>query len=56
MPLHKGEGSKDEYNSYRKISFLSVLGKMYGRILMERLMEVTAEKVREEYVGLGPDI
>ena len=38
FPLYKGKGSKDKCNDYRGISLLSVPGKVYGRVLMERLM------------------
>ena len=47
MPLHKGKGSKEEYNNYREINLLSVPGKVYGRVLTERLMGVTEGKVSE---------
>ncbi len=36
VPFYKGKGNREEYNNYRSIS-------MYGRILTERLMEVTGE-------------
>ncbi len=48
VPLHKGKG-KDECNNYRGISLLSVPGKIYGRILTERLMQVTEKKVSDEH-------
>ncbi len=51
VPLYKGKGSKSEYSSYMGISLLSVPGKVYGRILTERLMEVTEGKVSEEQGG-----
>ncbi len=51
VPLHKGKGSRSEWSSYRGISLLSVPGKVYGRILTERLMEVTEGKVSEEQRG-----
>ncbi len=38
-------------NNYRTISLLSVLGKIYGKILTERLMQVTDKKVSGEQVG-----
>ncbi len=49
VPLHKG--SRSECSSYRGISLLSVPGKVYGRILTERLMEVTEGKVCEDQGG-----
>ncbi len=44
VPLYKGKGSRSECSSYREISLLSVPGKVYGRILTERLMEVAEGK------------
>ncbi len=38
-------------SSYRGISLLSVPGKVYRRILTERLMGVTEGKVSKEYRG-----
>ena len=51
MTLHKGKGNKDEFNNYRRKNFPNVPGKVHDRVLTERLMEVTNEKVREEYGG-----
>ncbi len=39
--------------SYRGTSILNVPGKVYGRILTERLMEITEGKVSEEQGGFG---
>src|SRR6201990_981488 len=36
VPLYKGKGDKFECGSYRGISLLSVVGEVYGRILMNR--------------------
>ncbi len=49
--MFKGKGSRSECSSYRGISLLRVPGKVYGRILIERLMEVTEGKVNEEQGG-----
>ena len=46
--LHKGDSSKGECNNYIRISLLSVPGKVYGRVLTERLMEAPEGKVSEE--------
>ncbi len=51
VPLYKGKGSRNECGSYRGINLLSVLGKVYGKILTEGLMEVTEGKVSEEQGG-----
>ncbi len=53
VPLYKGKGSRSECSSYRGISLLSVPGKVYGRILTERLREVTEGKVSEDQGGFG---
>ncbi len=39
------------YRGIRFVSLLSVAGKVYGRILTERLTEVTEGKVSEEQGG-----
>ncbi len=51
VPLHKGKGNKDECNNYRGISLSSVSGKIFGRVLTERLMQVTEKKVSDEQGG-----
>ncbi len=51
VPLYKSKGSRGECSSYRGISLLSVPGKVYGRILTERLKEVTEGIVSEEQGG-----
>ncbi len=51
VPLYKDKDSRSECSSYGGISLLSVPRKMYGRILTERLMEVTEGKVSEEQGG-----
>ncbi len=51
VPLHKGKGSKDECNKYRDISLLREPGKIYGRLVTERLMQKTEKKVSDEQGG-----
>ncbi len=51
MPLYKGKGNKEECNNYRGISLLSVPGKIYGRILYERMMKITDKSVGDEQAG-----
>ena len=41
VPIYKGKGSKDECGSYRGISLLSIPGKVYGKVIIERVMEIT---------------
>ncbi len=51
VPLYKGKGNKDECNNYRGISLLSVPGKIYGRILNERIMKITDKSVGDDQGG-----
>ena len=51
MPLYKGKGSRDECGNYRGISLLSIPGKVYGRIVIERVMEITEGRISEEQGG-----
>ncbi len=51
VPLYKGKGNRSECSSYRGITLLGIPGKVYGRILTERLMGVTEGKVSEEQGG-----
>ena len=37
MPLYKGKGERSECANYRGISLLSVVGKVYGGILIDRI-------------------
>ncbi len=46
--LYKGKGNRGECNNYRGISLLSVPGKIYGRILNERMMNITDKSVGDE--------
>ncbi len=48
---YKGKGGRSECSNYRGISLLSVPGKVYGRILTERLMEVTEGMVSGDQGG-----
>ncbi len=51
VPLYKGKGKREECNNYRSISLLSVAGKIYGRILNERMMKITGKSVGAEQGG-----
>ena len=41
VPLYKGKGDIRECGSYRGIRLLLVLGKVYGKVLIERVIECT---------------
>ncbi len=51
VPLYKGKGNRDECKNYRGISLLSVPGKIYGRILNERVMKITNKSMGDEQGG-----
>ncbi len=51
VKFYKAKGSRSECSNYRGISLLSVPGIVYGKILTERLMEITERKVSEEQGG-----
>ena len=41
VPLYKGKGEKTECRNYKGISLLSMAGKIYAYILVERICRVT---------------
>lgn len=50
-PLCKEKGSRDDCNSYRGISLLSVLGKIHERNLNDKKMKITEKSVGEVHGG-----
>ncbi len=51
VPLYKGKEDKFECSSLRVISLPSVVGKVYGRVLVERIWCGTESMVGEEQNG-----
>ncbi len=51
VPFYKGKGKRKECNNYRGISLLNVPGKIYGRILNERMMKISDKSVGAEHGG-----
>ena len=51
MPCNKGKGDKCECNSYRSISLMSVVGKVNGKVLINRVRKVTEAAIGEEQGG-----
>lgn len=41
VPLHKGKGDKCDCSSFRAVSPLSVVGKVYGKVLAKRIRKRT---------------
>ncbi len=48
VPLYKGKGEKYVCSNFRGTSLLSVVGKMYGRVLIERIRSKTESVIGEE--------
>ena len=51
VPLFKGKGDVCECCNYRGISLLSVVGKVYGRVLINRIRDKTEEVISEVQGG-----
>ena len=51
VPLYKGKGDKYECGNFRGISLLSVVGKVYGRILINRIRDKTESVIEEVQSG-----
>ena len=52
LPLYKGKGDVHECSNFRGISLLSVVGKVYGRVLINRIRDKTENVVAEVQGGL----
>ena len=50
VPLHK-KGNKMEFANYREISLMSVVGKVFSRVLNDRVKDMTEGSVMEEQGG-----
>ena len=51
VPLHKSKGERIECSNYEGISFLRIVGKIYGGILLGRVRRVT-EDLNEDEQGV----
>ena len=51
MPLYKGKGDRCECSNSRGISLLSVVGKLFGRVLIKRARAGTECAILEEQCG-----
>ena len=51
VPLYKGKGKRIECKNYRCISLLSVVGKIYARILVDRVRRVNRGLIDDEQGG-----
>ena len=48
VPLYKSKGERTECCSYRGISLLSVFGKIYAGIIVDRIRKVTEGSIDDE--------
>ncbi len=48
VSVYNGMGRRGEGGSYRGTSLLSVPGKVYGKVITERVQRFTEEKISEE--------
>ena len=51
VPLYEGKGDKCECDKLRGISLLSVVGKLFGRVLIERIRARSECAIGEEQCG-----
>ena len=51
VPVYKGKGDRRDCVNYKGISILSIPGKIYGRVLINRVIESTKEQIAEEQGG-----
>jgi hypothetical protein len=51
VPLYKGKRSQQECKNNRGISLLSVVGKLYAKILIERVVKETNDKIWDVLAG-----
>ena len=51
VPLYKNKRKRTEYKNYRGISLLSLVGKIYTGILVDRVRRVTVVLIDDEQGG-----
>ncbi|CAK1597415.1 unnamed protein product [Parnassius mnemosyne] len=51
VPIYKGKGSQQDCRNYRGISLLSIVGKLYAKVLIERVMKETDGKIWDVQAG-----
>ena len=51
MPLYKGKEDVHECSNFRGISLLSVVGKLYGRVLINRIRDKTENVIAKAQGG-----
>lgn len=51
--LYKNKGSKSDFRNYRDISLLSIAGKTFARIFLNRLLIVSERNSQRQKVAFG---
>ena len=54
VPLWKGKGDRQDYNNYQGVTLLSVPGKVFARIILDRVGHHLLEHQRPEQSGFTP--
>ena len=54
VPLYKGKGDRRDCGNYRGISLLSVPGKIFARVLLDRIRPHLIQHQRPEQSGFTP--
>ena len=54
VPLWKGKGDRQDCNNYRVVTLLSVLGKVFAQIIIDRVRHHLLEQQRPEQSGFTP--
>ena len=54
IPLWKGKGDRQDCNNYRGVTLLSVPGKVFARVILERIRHHLLQHQRPEQAGFTP--
>jgi len=54
VSLYKNKGSKSDCGNYRGISLLSIAGKIFARVMLNRLTTVSEQNLPEAQCGFRP--
>ena len=54
VSLYKNKGSKADCENYRGISLLSIAGKIFARVILNRLITVSENNLPEAQCGFRP--
>ena len=54
VPLYKGKGDRQDCNNYRGVTLLSVPGKVFARVILERVRHHLLQHQRPEQAGFTP--